>query len=670
MFTSKLFESLSDMDDQLNDNESLIAHIQQVEHERDELRKDIEQLCMQQAGPGYLAVATRMHFQRTAGLEQEIESLKKLTACTREKLNLQEELLEAYRIKGQLADLHAAEVSKNMEAEKQVKFFQGCVASAFAERDHSIMEAEKSKEKEELMSQKLNNLQKRVEELDTNFFEEKKLTAALQIDLEEQNKQNETFKKVINKFYEIRQYSINGFCEDRSWEDKCECLLHDSPEMWDFNDQGETSTSKYINGLEEQVEKLRKSVDNLQNKLSVGLEIENHLKKRVRDLEKKKSFSEEMIKKGISGLHHYHSEHKAYIMNLLDEGYSDLKSIIEVVEEKIRQLDASREQSWKSPPRDVMLDKNDCRDLHVNTIADPNLFNKWNVPRLPNSMAIASGDASKALAQALQEKVAALLLLSQQEERHLLERNVSAALQKKVEELQRNLLQVTNEKVKALMELAQLKREYQLLQEKINNELKQGKLLADIGEKRIVPDSNGRLKNMLKRTYLKRWIGTADSPGYGDEAHLKGNVSDRRSNYSMDIARLKIENATLKESLESMEHLTSAVRRLRLSLLKVKESVTSEGTVTGPLEALDDIITEAKLVKTALSISLPVSWSAEANIISSGKSFDEETNNVGRDSNGDIDFVSAAGYETVEILILAAQILKDDITKRGSRDGS
>lgn len=29
---------------------------------------------------------------------------------------------------------------QNMEAEKQVKFFQGCVASAFAERDHSIME--------------------------------------------------------------------------------------------------------------------------------------------------------------------------------------------------------------------------------------------------------------------------------------------------------------------------------------------------------------------------------------------------------------------------------------------------------------------------------------------------------------------------------------------------
>ncbi|KAJ0078163.1 hypothetical protein Patl1_37371 [Pistacia atlantica] len=101
------------MDVNLNENESLLVRIQQLEHERDELRKDIEQLCMQQAGPSYLVVATRMHFQRTAGLEQEIENLKKkLAACTRDNLNLQEELSEAYRIKSQLADLHAAEVTK------------------------------------------------------------------------------------------------------------------------------------------------------------------------------------------------------------------------------------------------------------------------------------------------------------------------------------------------------------------------------------------------------------------------------------------------------------------------------------------------------------------------------------------------------------------------------
>lgn len=75
---------------------------------------------------------------RTAALEQEIENLKKkLVASTRDNLNLQEELSEAYRIKvriglpiklssmfpihilicfltcqSQLADLHGAEVTK------------------------------------------------------------------------------------------------------------------------------------------------------------------------------------------------------------------------------------------------------------------------------------------------------------------------------------------------------------------------------------------------------------------------------------------------------------------------------------------------------------------------------------------------------------------------------
>ncbi|KAF3662047.1 putative hydrophobic protein LTI6A-like [Capsicum annuum] len=47
------------------------------------------------------------------GLEQEAENLKKkVAACTRENQNLQEELSEAYNIKGQMSDLHGAEVSK------------------------------------------------------------------------------------------------------------------------------------------------------------------------------------------------------------------------------------------------------------------------------------------------------------------------------------------------------------------------------------------------------------------------------------------------------------------------------------------------------------------------------------------------------------------------------
>ncbi|XP_022763524.1 early endosome antigen 1 isoform X5 [Durio zibethinus] len=622
------------METTLNDNESLLARIQQLEHERDELRKDIEQLCMQQAGPSYLVVATRMHFQRTAGLEQEIESLKKkLAACSRDNQNLQEELSEAYRIKTQLADLHRQEAAKNVEAEKQVKFFQGCVASAFAERDHSIMEAEKAKEKEELMAQKFNEFQTRLEELTSNCLEQSRRNDALQIDLAKQEEENEILRKVMSKFYEIRQEAI-GELEDASWDDKCTCLLRDPAEMWSFND---SSTSKYISSLEEELARVRSFVDDLQSQLRVGLEIENHLKKKVRELERKKIASDKMILNRVTELRHYHSQQRIQIMNLLDMERSHIKRFVDVVEEKFKQFYPRGQNS-------------DMLDLHISG---------------------RKSDTSEALAQALQEKVAALLLLSQQEERHLLERNVNAALQKKIDELKRNLLQVTflaklkmevtNEKVKALLELAQLKRKYQLLQEKNCHEMKQGNVLAEVADRRIgTYERDGRLRNLLKKTYLRRWVGALDT---------RGNEAEAQPN-SMDFARLRIENATLKESMESMDHLTSTLHRLRVSLLKVTESITSEGTDPNASEVLDEIITDAKLVKTALGSSLPVSWSAEGDGESIGENMDSEPGDMFEySSNEKIDSVSAAGFEMVDLLILAAQILKER-TPTASLSGS
>ncbi|XP_057991054.1 uncharacterized protein LOC110648455 isoform X2 [Hevea brasiliensis] len=596
-------------------NESLVARIQQLEHERDELHKDIEQLCTQQAGPSYLAVATKMHFQRTAGLEQEIENLKKkLAACTRDNLNLQEELSEAYRIKSQLADLHNGEVAKNMEAEKQVKFFQGCVASAFAERDHAIMEAEKAKEKEELMSQKFNDIQKRLEELVSDCLEQNRLNNALVIDQAKHEEQNETFKK---------------------------------------------------SALEEELEKMRKSVDNFQSKLRVGLEIENHLKKKVRELEKKQIHLGKMIMNGIGELRHHHSVDTVYIMNLLDEGRLHIQSTINVLEEKIGQIDV-REQNLGLSHRVINLDINECQDVHITNDNDPDLVLKEIKDGSLDTVALKEGNTSEALAQALQEKVAALLLLSQQEERHLLERNVNAALQKKIEELQRNLLQVTNEKVKVLMELARLKQEYQQLQEEIGHGIQERNSLTDSGEKRLFThERDGRLRNLLKKTYLRRWIGTMDFSGNEEEAclNIEGNFANRRSS-SLDFTRMKIENATLKESMDSMEHLTSSIHRLRLALAKVKESVACEGTVIGMSDALGDIIYEAKLLKTALGSSLPISWSAEAVDTSVGESAHEPSDFHGDSSSEKMDSVSAAGFEMVELLILAAQIIKDNSTKK------
>lgn len=136
---------------------------------------------------------------------------------------------------------------------------------------------------------------------------------------------------------------------------------------------------------------------------------------------------------------YHHSQLKEHIRSILAEEYTYVKSIIDVIGEKIRQLDDSREQSLKSTLKD-MIGENIVRDLRV---AVPGLIDEKG-PGSDNSFAISGGDASDALAQALQEKVSALLLLSQEEERHVLEKNVNLALQKKIEELQRNLLQINN----------------------------------------------------------------------------------------------------------------------------------------------------------------------------------------------------------------------------------
>lgn len=101
--------------------------------------------------------------------------------------------------------------------------------------------------------------------------------------------------------------------------------------------------------------------------------------------------------------------------------------------------------------------------------------------------------------------------------------------------------------------------------------------------------------------------------------------------------------------------------------LQVKESATSEDTIASMSETLDDIISEAKLVKTALGSSLPVSWSVESDVGSINVNMDSESIDIhGDSSNEKIDSVSAAGFEMVELLILAAQILKDSTIKEDS----
>jgi len=76
-------------------------------------------------------------------------------------------------------------------------------------------------------------------------------------------------------------------------------------------------------------------------------------------------------------------------------------------------------------------------------------------------------------------------------------------------------------------------------------------------------------------------------------------------------------------------------------------------------ESLDNIINEASQLKTALGISLPLSWSVEADSGSFSKRVEEEIDN-GFSTRENMDFVSAAGFEMVELLVFVAQLLKEN----------
>ncbi|KAK4784633.1 hypothetical protein SAY86_019001 [Trapa natans] len=401
----------------------------------------------------------------------------------------------------------------------------------------------------------------------------------------------------------------------------------------------------------------------------MGLEIENHLKKKVCELEKKKIASDQMFRNSLTGLRHHHSFHRMQIVNILEEEKSHIKSMFSMIEGKIKQINGCKETDSEHSSDATKLDENYYTDRE-STEAELSMAPEISVAgiRLKSDLDLADSkcDESKALAQALQEKVAALLLLSQQEERHLLERNVNAALQKKVEELQWNLLQVTNEKVKALMELAQLKQNYHLLKERVGPEMK----ISAEDNRLATHEHEGKLRNILKKSYLSRWINKVDfGRNTSETGHTnEGNFSSRHSN-SMEIARMKIENATLRESLESMEHITSTIHRLRASLSQVKESAVLGGTVTGISQVLEDTISEAMLMRTALSSCLPVSWSAGEDMESLGGSVDDESSDIHSDSiNKKLDSVSAAGFEMVELLILTADLLKEYANKIKSED--
>lgn len=75
----------------------------------------------------------------------------------------------------------------------------------------------------------------------------------------------------------------------------------------------------------------------------------------------------------ISMLRDFHSQHRLNITKLLDEGFSELKSDLRMVEEKFRQLDMSSRGNDLISPQVDDVKESECRDVHINTESSADL---------------------------------------------------------------------------------------------------------------------------------------------------------------------------------------------------------------------------------------------------------------------------------------------------------
>lgn len=634
------------MDEKVHDVEVLTRRVQELQRERDELRKDIEQLCMQQSGPGYVSVATRMLSQRATALEQDIENLqKKLGGCLRENHNLQEELAEAYRVKSQLADLYGAELSKTKELEQQVRFFQSSIAKAFAERDNSLLECEKAKEREEAGLTMSAVFEERTKGYQSAMEDQKQLNDVLQMELAELKAHTESSINVILKFYEVRCREWE--CPSNiSFEEKCSILLEDSAENWSFSSDGETSTSKYIASLEEENESLKAKIVNLQSNLRMGFEIEQHMKRNARTLEKKQALHDDLMRNGLSALKKFYTHQRVEIMKILEEESIQLSTAVNEIKEKLTQIHINAE-NIRNPVGEMQCSDSSCKDVHVTMDIGTDTSPKDDVPAGYSS----TFDDSKWLAQALQEKMEALMLFSQEQERYLLENQKNQAT---IEDLQKNLSQVKDEKVKALMELAKLKEAHLL---KCKSTANDGHGTVDTPKIISGHDQQGMLKTILNRTSLRHWIKKENS----NTGHESSDGNDRTAckECSVDLARMKVENATLLESIATMERLTSLVHRLHTVLMKVHDDAKSDSSLESTYEALNSLLTEANLMKTALGVVLPVSWSGDSSGAITSDPLHDSSDSPKSSKSEKTDPLSSAGMEMVELLILAADVVKE-----------
>ncbi|KAI5070583.1 hypothetical protein GOP47_0014926 [Adiantum capillus-veneris] len=505
------------MDHGTMDNAALISRIVQLERERDELRRNTEQAFTLQGGIfSGLDLVTRIHGRRSNELGQELEACeRKLQACQKENVKLQEELSEVYSIKSKFAEQLKREVEKSSGLEKEVQYFQNKAAATLSDRDRSILEVERLKKKRDGLIEKVTDLQDRLDHVTSEYAEEKGLCEVLYGKLERLKEENDLHKKVTGKFWKVQEQATKIFGVEEI-QDRAALLLQGSEDMWHYGepDLNSLNEAKQVQ-IDEELAICRTSLANLQ----IGFEKEFSARKQAEvDLfccKKNLFYLTELIGKELQKLKLFRGSLKEEICSFFFEekdwilSLQEFLHVVTSAEQRETQKHASFTCLNRINPSMLQMDQEETsapdtrssvssRASSEGTFVRNILGSEGQFPELDRQERVTaafsnkesaesfgttepvqeelkkpclmgkseskefvvkepllpSTDDSKALAQALQEKVAALLLLSQQEERHILESNTTFALESQISSLQQQLVQVTSEKLDALVKLA------------------------------------------------------------------------------------------------------------------------------------------------------------------------------------------------------------------------
>lgn len=660
------------MDESSCSDATLMQRISQLERERDELRLDVEQLCMQQSGmSSKVDIFSQIQARRITGLEQEVEVCKqKLDVCTRRNHKLQDELLEVHHIKAHFADLLKSETDKNLELEKEIKFFQSKVANALVERDRALLQVDKCQEKEKELIGKINQLQDRLELTTSDLLEQKKYCQNLQSNMEAEMEYSKNFQNVVDFFWEIRS-KVGDFEHAKGPGDRARVLLQDPENIWVYGDM-----KKELESVRSQVKEAEAAMAMLQEECHASVALVSSLQRQLEEAIILKQRAEEQCLLLKEKMLHLAVVINAKVRTIHSIMVAYKEDLIATLKEDEKWA-SSLFESWRSltfSSGSLIRTKKNSKGIKSQTVACiedelggsveladnreaslTDIFSKDNctgsIPSPDYDLQIK--DIREALALALQEKVATLLLLSQQQERHFLEENMVSAREFRIAELQKQLLQVTTDKGKALIEVANLRKELEKVQEQ------QCKRKQMTQHSHVTSASN----RMLPATWSKGldYVGSKFSGQDFVGAKVKGGAPS--------LARLQAENAALWDTLSSLRQLCSTVNRLQQTVVEVagKPWTEHDGAVSSAVQTIDGVIAKAGHLRVAVSSSLPVSSSGWSISESPTKEMDEIKPHVlGAERREEKDTVPTFGIALLDSILLAAEICRTCLTAHKS----